>query len=289
MLIPSDFFEFLSDEREFVNIDNQEQFRINCQMLGPGWRWYDQSFTYRINSHGYRMDKNLCDVNFNQYLAFFGCSYTVGIGLPLEETFAYRIASQTKMDYINAAVPCASCDFVLANVTELMRHAPTPPKAVVINWPDIARTMYWKKNQRIDFFPNIKITEANRHWAMSYRAYILEETNMLNRFDMARNAVRTMCQLAGVPLIEITSEQFTLHDTAFDFANNYKDIFVVPWPLPGDGTIEHKNQNLSRDIYPKNFSTFPALDGRHDFSGWAHPGTAQQQSVVDHFFAKIKL
>jgi hypothetical protein len=289
MLIPSDFFGFVSDEQEFVNIDNQEQFEINCRALGSNWHWYNQSFTYRINGHGYRMNKDLSDVDLDNYLAFFGCSYTVGIGLPLEETFAYRIAKQSNMDYINGAVPAVSCDFVLANFVELISHTPVLPRAVVINWPDIARTMYWSKNQRFDFFSNIKITQENKYWASSYRAYVLEDTNMLKRFDLARDVIVSMCRLADIPLIEFTTEQSSLGNTSIDFAKKYENIFMVPWSWPGDSTITYTNQNLARDIYPKNFPRFPALDNRYDFSGWAHPGLDHQQSVVDYFFSKIKL
>lgn len=49
--------------------------------------------TYVYNRYGFRSDE-FCSSNYR--LLFLGCSHTEGIGLPLEETFAYKVYSTVK-------------------------------------------------------------------------------------------------------------------------------------------------------------------------------------------------
>jgi hypothetical protein len=63
-----------------------------------GW---DQpgAITYKINSHGFRAD----EFGGGPYLLALGCSYTVGIGLPVESIWPYLVAKELNLKCANLA------------------------------------------------------------------------------------------------------------------------------------------------------------------------------------------
>jgi hypothetical protein len=274
----------------FIHVDSKKQFKINQAVLGKDWYWYKKMFTYQINDYGYRMNKDLHEVDLSNYMAFFGCSYTVGQGLPLEETFAYKIAQRANMDYVNAAILGSSTDFVFYNFTKLISTAPKLPKIVVINWPHFARTTYWYKDKMIDFLPITLETgfesEGVKFWTNSYKAHVLETSNFLNRFDFIRQNIIAFCKLGGIKLFEFTTLQY---DNA-EYANSkmWQVPWIEEWPikLQGQALLEFQNRHFARDIAPAhkilNLLKFP-----NDFVGWAHPGIEYQDQVVDKFFATV--
>jgi hypothetical protein len=291
-LIKSDFFP-ASSEHAFTHFDSEQQFAINQRELGPGWRWHDVEFTYRINDYGYRMNKDLHEVDFSNYIAFFGCSYTFGSGLPLQETFAYKIAQQKKMDYVNAAVVGSSTDFVFYNFTKLISTVPMLPKIVVINWPDVARTLYWYKNNIVNFLPYLTpraghpmLPDGIKFWNNAYKSHVLETSNYTNRFEYIRQNIITVCKLAGIKLFEFTTEE----------AHAYSNIHVIPampaWnntKFQGQDLVNFANWYFARDIMPKNYSMFDFLKLAPELTGWAHPGISYQNRVVKEFFSKIAI
>lgn len=290
-LIKSDFFP-ASSEHAFVFFDSEKQHAINQTELGTAWRWYNSNFTYRINNYGYRMNKDLHEVDLNNYIAFFGCSYTVGAGLPLEETFAYKIAQQTTMDYINAAVSGSSADFVFYNFTKMVSTVSTLPKIVVINWPHPSRTSYWYKNNIVDFLPDIppnidhpKTPEGIKFWYNSYKSHILEESNYTNRFEYIRQNIIALCKLAGIKLFEFTVDKI-----------QNSNLFYIPtmpkWQndkLQGRALTYFVNQYFARDIMPKKHRMRDYLELTPALTGWAHPGVPYQDLVVKEFFSKITI
>jgi hypothetical protein len=280
-----------STTSEFIHLDSEKQFKINQTISGPSWYWYDKSFTYRINDHGYRMNKDLHEINFDNYIAFFGCSYTVGIGLPLEDTFAYRIAQQANMDYVNAAVCGTSTDFVFYNFTKLISTVPSLPKIIVINWPNIARTMYWYKDKIINLYPDIHSgsdSEGIKFWTNSYKTHVLEPSNFINRFAYTRQNIITFCNLMGIKLFEFTTEQYYKEYT-------YPTMWRVPWlkewpiKLQGQALLDFQHRFFARDIAPDNYKILKLLKLPTHFVGWAHPGIAYQDQVVDKFFATVTI
>ena len=103
----------------FAHTDSEELFLKNKKKFGPRWYYANKTFEYKFNYLGYRMNKELNEVDYDNHIAFFGCSNTVGIGLELEETFSYRIANQLGVDYINGAIGGASPDFVFLSLIHI--------------------------------------------------------------------------------------------------------------------------------------------------------------------------
>lgn len=278
----------------FIHVDSKRQFKINQAVLGKDWYWYKKSFTYQINDYGYRMNKDLHEVDLSNYMAFFGCSYTVGQGLPLKKTFAYKIAQRANMDYVNAAIIGSSADFVFYNFTKLISTAPNLPKIVVINWPHFARAMYWYKDNIINLLPDIDSVsnpKGVKFWINSYKAHVLEPSNFINRFDYIRQNIITFCNLSGIKLFEFTTHQYG--EAEYEYANSrmWHVNWLQEWPikLQGQALLEFQNRYFARDIAPDNYKILNLLKYPNYLVGWAHPGIEYQDQVVDKFFSTVTI
>lgn len=99
--------------------------------------WIDRKFTYKFNSHGFRCD----EFSHDNSIAFFGCSFTCGIGLPLENTWAYHVANNLKLKSFNLGIGStgAGTSFRLANhyipqiKPKLVVYLEPPPGRFYIN------------------------------------------------------------------------------------------------------------------------------------------------------------
>jgi hypothetical protein len=71
--------------------------------------WHRDSIRYRSNDHGFRMDKDMGNVSpgGNVYL---GCSITLGVGINIEDTWAWKLNQRIGGDFINLASPGTGFD-----------------------------------------------------------------------------------------------------------------------------------------------------------------------------------
>lgn len=255
---------------DFAHTDNESLFNKNLRNFGTDWYWSDKKITYNFNSYGYRMNKELEEVDFDNYYAFFGCSFTTGTGLPLEETYAYKIAQKANVDYVNAAVGGGNVDFAHMNFVQMFRHAPKLPKAVIINWPELSRTCFWSEDKLQFYLVNDKKNEA-WHWGKAYQAFLMEQSHMDNRFNLIRNNVQAMCEIANVKLFELSTYQADPH-----FHITHTGIHTVSLnPEIQTNDIEYYNKVFARDIIVREPTPL------------AHPGIYFQDRVVEHFFEEI--
>lgn len=288
-LLPSGI---LPGKTEFLLVDVEKMLQTNINEFGSDWIWHNRKVVYNINKHGYRMNKDLDNVDFDNYIAFFGCSNTVGIGLPLEETFAYQIADKCGMDYVNAAASGGSCDFVVKNFVSMIEAAPVPPKIVVINWPEISRTLYWYKNSMLFFYPAMAIDgPGHRYWNDAFKRFISEDSNLKNHFAHIRKTVVAICKLANIKLFECSN-------------NIYPQVNSIVWPSEQEPTNKYSKNTTSGLMMPtaeyinwinKHFARDILVTGTKSkyfdsmsVANAAHPGIEYQKQVVDLFFSKIQ-
>jgi hypothetical protein len=83
-------------ESEFMPTDTKESFEKHCQV--PEYRehfcqhgWLELgAITYKINSYGFRSD----EIDDRDCMLALGCSFTIGIGLPVESTWPQIVGRQ---------------------------------------------------------------------------------------------------------------------------------------------------------------------------------------------------
>jgi hypothetical protein len=269
-LVTSPYVNELDIETPYIQTDTKEKHEYNRKKLGPQWHWYDLNFTYKMNNHGYRMNKELDEVDFDNYYAFFGCSFTTGIGLPIEETFAYKISKRADVDYVNAAIGGGSPSLVHLNLINMFTFAPKKPKAVIINWPDIYRQQYWYENILQFKGPSFSTLKDISYWNDTYKKTITEDSQMFNTFTLMHNTIKQICILSNCKLFEFST--FPNYDTFFlqyPDIKNIKTDNVDNIPKEEVYNIQHLNRRHARDL-DKEFVS--------------HTGISHQDLVTEAFF-----
>jgi hypothetical protein len=123
---------------EWMPTDTQESFQRLMQdpqhrayFASMGWDQPD-AITYKINSHGFRCD----EFETGPYLVALGCSYTVGIGLPVESTWPYLVSQALGLKCANLAWGGYSTDtcyrlarYWIPRLKPVMVAMLTPPRA----------------------------------------------------------------------------------------------------------------------------------------------------------------
>lgn len=274
LLLPSAYRHDFNKTYEFYMTDGEELWKKNRAKFGPSWYWYDKKITYKLNALGYRMNKNIDQVNLDNYIMFLGCSNTVGLGMPLEQTFAYMISQQLECDYINAAVGGGSPDFVYYNFSKLMSNTPRLPRAVVVSWPDLYRTMYWENDHEnaskeiITFFgPNFStpciVPGLYSSWIPAYKEFLRNDLHAQNRFDFIRKTIQFVCGINRVPLYECTNSKIQKH-----YASQGIPCFMGS--LTSDMSIYDHPEVLARDVSTPG-----------DKNLYSHPGPDIHRQVTD--------
>lgn len=261
ILLPTPYQHVVSGTFSFQQTDSEELFAINRKKFGKQWYWYDRPIEYKFNKLGYRMNKEVDQVDFDNYYAFFGCSFTEGIGLPIEDTFSYKIAAAKGVDYINASHGGSCPEFALYNFLQLIENAPKKPTHVIFNWPSIVRTMYWMTKDYISF----KLPEHNREgWIASYNEFVMGTDHIRNRFEMILKTVRLITSANNIKLYETS-----LLNEGFDGITHIPTI-RGPDELRFDD-VETLHMRAGRDI---------------NLQGRAHPGFLYNDYVLADFLAR---
>jgi hypothetical protein len=222
---------------EYAHTDNEELYLKNKKRFGKSWYYYDNPIKYNINSMGYRMPE-FDKINWDNYILFLGCSFTVGIGLHLENTFPYIVSKKLNCDYVNGAIGGSSPDFAVNNLIHFLNRAEKLPKSVVITWPDTSRTMYWGPGG----FPVFKLPNLNNAgtFVNSYKEFLLSSSNMFTKFKYNVETVKLICSSANIKLVE-TALNKSLHT---EYHNSIKI-----WNLPDNITDVSKIHSVkARDI-----------------------------------------
>ena len=99
-----------NQEFNWNGTDSEELYQKNLR-TNPAelerYNWIDRTITYKFNSHGFRADE------FDSSapgVMFIGCSHTLGVGLPVESTWAHIVSTTLKLKNYNLGVGGSSND-----------------------------------------------------------------------------------------------------------------------------------------------------------------------------------
>ena len=189
--------------------DSEERFNQN--MANPTKRealehfgWTRDNVSYTFNKDGFRSEEFTYEANDS--VLFLGCSHTMGLGLDLESTWTYKVASSLGLRHYNLGVSAGSSDMCFRLAYHWIPRL--RPKYVVMMTPNSVRAEIVMDNDIKMYLPTSPdIDQFYLNW-LSHPA---------NR-DMHRlknvMGVQTICDSIGVPLIEIPIEdkKFLLKD-----------------------------------------------------------------------------
>ena len=94
-------------ESEFLPTDTKEHFEKLCEteeyreyFKAQGWL-EPGAITYKINSHGFRCDELTANTDC---IVALGCSFTLGIGLPIEATWPALVSKELGIKVYNLGI-----------------------------------------------------------------------------------------------------------------------------------------------------------------------------------------
>ena len=93
------------------------------------------------NTSGFRMSKELDDIDLDNYCLFLGSSHTEGVGVKIEQRYSTLVSAVLKCDEVNLGVGGGGIDAVEHNLLSWFIHTKKEPKHLIIEWPAYQRFM----------------------------------------------------------------------------------------------------------------------------------------------------
>jgi hypothetical protein len=164
------------------------------ELIRNGWLDYTP-FTYQFNSLGFRCNEFTSDPS----IMFLGCSYTIGIGLPLETIWPELISAQLKMQCVNLGIGGGSCDTAFRLCHGYIDNI-NPKIVVLMNPPPI------RMEHILDSPRNLGINRCpDKESEIMLKLWISDENN--DFFNREKNVlgIQMMCQSRGIKFIYVES------------------------------------------------------------------------------------
>ena len=189
----------------------EENLKINYSQLKEN-DWLDKKFTYSFNQHGFRCDEFTSDPS----IMFLGCSHTCGIGLPIENSWAYLVSKKLNLNMVNLGIGGSGPDtsFKLAN-----HYIPQlKPNIVVYFEPNNARFGLIDIRRNItEFSP---WNSQNDTYNDFYNAWASNEENLNLNGLKHKLAIEAICNRNNIKLITFNDNYFLRLDLARDLLHN---------------------------------------------------------------------
>lgn len=167
------------------------------ELMSHGWLNYEP-FTYKFNSLGFRCN-DFASFTSGSSIMFLGCSYTMGIGLPLETIWPELISAQLNMQCANLGIGGSSCDTAFRLCHGYVDKI--KPKIVVLMNPPAIRMEHILDSPR-----NLGINHCpDKESEIMLKLWISDENN--DFFNREKNVlgIQMMCQTRGIKFIYVES------------------------------------------------------------------------------------
>lgn len=174
---------------------------INRTLLEK-YGWIDKKIEYKFNAYGFRSE----EFKIEDSLLALGCSYTMGVGLPIEDTWPYIVAKELNLKYHNLGVGSCSNDtcFKLA-----YHYIPKlKPKIVCLLSPEVEHIeLIDASNKEIKrFFPRLIRERSSDNDMAFYKKWV--ETSLNGELNRIKNclAIEKICENFGIKFAALNHE-----------------------------------------------------------------------------------
>jgi len=180
-------------EVEWLRMDSKERFTEHLKTRKDDlqkYGWLDTKFTYKFNKDGFR------SIEFmqNPDIMFLGCSYTLGIGLPVECTWPDIVTKALNIKSVNLGIGGGAIDTFFRISLHWINKL--KPKTVVL---------YVPFKERLEIIRNNGYIYLSSHYFEQYNVFL--EDWFANRensyFNYLKNvlAIKQVCQDNNTKLI----------------------------------------------------------------------------------------
>lgn len=267
-----------SQRVNYFATDSLELHQRNLSERSAEWRYRSQNITYQFNSTGHRM-REWTEIDYSRYIAVFGCSYTLGVGLALEETWAHRLAQHLEVDLVNCSEAGTTVESQMDRVSELFLNAPALPRLVIMNWPNPLRRTFWWDGRTIDVIPEHTGDEGPgyRHWVPIYQRMQLAQGQDRWQLQRAQTQLRALCQRTDTAYWQFTS-------SPIDPALDPQLVRPLHWP-PGSYDLEQQIGYKARDVRTVKTDKQQRREGWPKTVAVGHSGCYHQDQILEQFWA----
>ena len=205
----SNYKNFSKQTISWLDSDSEELYKQNIikkyeELDRNGW--VNKTIKYSFNNFGFRSK----DFNSDPSVAFFGCSHTLGIGLPEEETFAKIISNKLNLECYNFGQSGGSMDTVFRLGYFWINKI--KPKIVFVLSPDSSRielidqqgyfVTLKKQKEHLGSFYSLQNTKNTSY----YEEYLSRVEN--SKLNSLKNflAIELLCNKQKIKLVYFTFE-----------------------------------------------------------------------------------
>jgi len=188
---------YANKELLWFGTDTEEHYRYNLhahKSILESSNLIDVPITYKFNSEGFRCD----EFSSNPSIVFLGCSFTMGVGIPVSHTFPKIVSSKLNLHCANLGVGGSSNDTAFRLAYFWLEKI--KPKIVVLLTPEVTRVELLDKNKETHFQPNRKI-----HDPFYLKWILVEENGLLNR-EKNSMAIQYMSDQIGAKFIRLPAK-----------------------------------------------------------------------------------
>ena len=114
-----------SEIEYFSGSDTEELFNENLRTKPVDWIYRTKQISYVRNKNGHRC--NELEILKNEYILYTGCSHTEGIGIALEDSYAYISSKNLGTDYYNLGLGGSGIDAMIYNLSVWFAITPKKP------------------------------------------------------------------------------------------------------------------------------------------------------------------
>jgi hypothetical protein len=163
--------------------------------------WIDTTFTYKFNSLGFRCNEFTQDPS----IMFLGCSFTVGIGLPVQSIWPELVSNQLKMNCANFGIGGGSPDTAFRLCHGYIDKI--KPKLVIFMIPPSIRFENVNDNQ----VSNVLV--SNPQYSSFYKNWAIDDNN--SYFNREKNilGLKMLCKERDIKLIIVDYNELNCADS----------------------------------------------------------------------------
>lgn len=185
-----------------TDVDTEENYDKN-----PSPHWTKYSVKYKFNSQGFRSREFEINTG-NPVLLTFGCSHTVGVGIPVEDNWPEQLGTKYFPNHLvyNAGLGGANSDTVARLATSIIPII--KPDLVAILWPNMYRFETYHNDA------DKTGTRFNGPWSddKDLKTYF-EDNNCYNNQTKNKLIIELLQKIYNFKLLSLDVEQaFTDHD-----------------------------------------------------------------------------
>jgi hypothetical protein len=200
-------------ELPWIPADLEERYNENLvsqyQVLADN-NWINNHFTYKFNSHGFRCG----EFSHKPSAMFLGCSFTCGIGLPVERTWSHLVAKSMNLQSVNLGIGGVGPDTAFR-----LAHHYIPqiqPKLVVFLQPPDGRFSMVSGDGKIYDFLMGSRAHLDTRFSEYYNHWLSLEENIKMHSVKHELAIRSLCQRHNIKFVYAEFTEFTRIDMARD-------------------------------------------------------------------------